>query len=70
MYALLLSIFFLLSLFPLRLLYCISDALIAAVRGDWENGLFFCGANVGDVCRMSTVKEQMDQIVKEWREAL
>ncbi len=55
---------------PAKTPYCISDALIAAVQGDWENGLFFCGANVGDVCRMSTVKEQMDQIVKEWREAL
>ncbi|MDE7245066.1 MAG: nitronate monooxygenase family protein [Oscillospiraceae bacterium] len=49
--------------------YCISDALIAAVRGDWENGLFFCGANAGDVGRMSTVKEQIDQIMREWRDA-
>lgn len=49
--------------------YCISKALIAAVRGDWENGLFFCGANVGEVNRLSTVKEQMDQIMNEWRTA-
>ena len=47
--------------------YCISQALIAAVRGDWENGLFFCGANAGDITRLSTVREQMDQIMKEWR---
>ena len=49
--------------------YCISRALIAAWHGDWENGLFFCGANVGRVTRMSTVKEQMEQIMTEWRAA-
>lgn len=49
--------------------YCISRALIAAVEGDWENGLFFCGANAGEVNALSTVKEQMDQILKEWRTA-
>ena len=49
--------------------YCISQALIAAVEGDWENGLFFCGANVGEVNALSTVKEQMEQIMNEWRAA-
>ena len=49
--------------------YCISRALIAAARGDWENGLFFCGANAGKVSRLSTVREQMDQIMREWRAA-
>ncbi|MGO5050648.1 NAD(P)H-dependent flavin oxidoreductase [Dysosmobacter sp. Sow4_B12] len=49
--------------------YCISRALIAAARGDWENGLFFCGANAGNVSRLSTVREQMDQIMREWRAA-
>ncbi|MDY5612794.1 NAD(P)H-dependent flavin oxidoreductase [Dysosmobacter sp.] len=49
--------------------YCISKALIAARNGDWENGLFFCGANAGEVTRLSTVREQMDQIMKEWRNA-
>lgn len=49
--------------------YCISQALIAAVRGDWENGLFFCGANVGQKKTITTVKAEMDQIMKEWSEA-
>ena len=49
--------------------YCISQALIAAVEGDWENGLFFCGANAGEVNRLSMVKEQMEQIMNEWRAA-
>ena len=49
--------------------YCISNALIAAVRGDWENGLFFCGANVGDINKISSVKEEIEQIMREWRNA-
>ena len=49
--------------------YCISQALIAAQRGDWENGLFFCGANAGDVNTLSTVPEQMHQIMEEWSNA-
>ena len=35
--------------------YCISKALIAARNGDWENGLFFCGAAGGEVNTLSTV---------------
>ena len=46
--------------------YCISRALIAAVRGDWENGLFFCGAGVGAIREMTTVPRLMDKIMKEW----
>ena len=49
--------------------YCISRALIAARNGDWENGLFFCGANAGEVDRLYTVREQMEQIIEEWRNA-
>ncbi|NTW72843.1 MAG: nitronate monooxygenase, partial [Eubacteriaceae bacterium] len=45
--------------------YCISDALIAAVTGDLDNGLIFCGSNVGKVDHMTTVKEIMASIVKE-----
>ena len=49
--------------------YCISKALIAARNGDWENGLFFCGAAGGEVNTLSTVPEQMAQIMNEWRAA-
>lgn len=45
--------------------YCISRALIAARNGDWENGLFFCGANAGELNRISTVKEQIEMIMRE-----
>ncbi len=59
----------LVSCHPTETPYCISDALIAAWKGDWENGLFFCGDNIESVDRMSTVAEQMDQIMTEWRNA-
>ncbi|MEG1657478.1 MAG: nitronate monooxygenase family protein [Oscillibacter sp.] len=49
--------------------YCISRALIAAVRGDWENGLFFCGANAGQVQAMTTVPDLLARIMEEWRAA-
>lgn len=54
---------------PTKAPYCISRALMAAVDGDWENGLFFCGANAGSNDRLSTVKDEMDQIMNEWRDA-
>lgn len=47
--------------------YCISSALISAAKGDREKGLFFCGANVGSEKEITTVKEQIDKIMSEWR---
>lgn len=43
--------------------FCIADALIAAYRGDWENGLFFCGSNVGRVKSIQKVKEIIDDLM-------
>lgn len=50
--------------------YCISRALIEAVKGNWEDGLFFCGDNVGRIDKITTVSNLMDEIVKEWKEAV
>lgn len=47
--------------------YCISRALIEAVTGNYEDGLFFCGENADRVDRIMTVKELMDELVSEWR---
>lgn len=47
--------------------YCISQALIDAVQGKWESGLFFCGANVGKVNKIVKVSELIDEIMNEWR---
>lgn len=49
--------------------YCISRALMAAAQGDWENGLFFCGANAGELDTITTVQEEMDQIMREWMDS-
>lgn len=47
--------------------YCISRALIAAVKGDWDNGLFFAGSNVDRVDRIMSVQELIDEIMAEYR---
>ena len=53
---------------PVKVPYCITHALIEAVKGNLEEGLFFCGANVGRLDRMYTVRELMDELVTEWRQ--
>lgn len=40
---------------PAKVPYCITDALIAAVRGDLAHGLFFTGSNIDRLTHMSTV---------------
>lgn len=45
--------------------YCISHALIEAVKGNIEEGLFFCGANVGRINKIMSVKELMQEIMAE-----
>lgn len=47
--------------------YCISQALIRAVQGDRENGLFFCGGKVGQINKMTTVRQLMEQLMRDWR---
>lgn len=47
--------------------YCISQALIQAFHGNWEEGLFFSGANVGRIHGMMTVKELMDELKQGFR---
>ena len=48
---------------PLKIPYCITDALIRAVRGDVENGLVFCGANVDRIKRISTVRDVIEKYI-------
>lgn len=48
---------------PKDTLYCITDALISAVKGDYENGLFFCGANGGNNKAIRSVKELIEELV-------
>lgn len=45
--------------------YCISRALIEAVKGNEKEGLFFCGENVGRVNKIVSVKELLGEIWNE-----
>lgn len=47
---------------PATTKYCISNALIKAYYGNYEEGLFFTGSNVGRINKMLTVKEIMDEL--------
>ena len=49
--------------------YCIIKALNASRNGDYENGLFFCGSNVGKYNDILSVKEIFDKLIKEMLEA-
>lgn len=47
---------------PAEIPYCITEALIRAVQGDLDNGLIFCGANVGRIDKIVTVHELMQEL--------
>lgn len=47
---------------PTEVPYCITKALVDAVKGDIEQGLIFCGSNVGRIQKMMHVKEVMDEL--------
>ena len=52
---------------PAQVPFCITHALIQAVKGNREEGLFFSGSNVGKLDRMLHVRELMDELMKDWR---
>ncbi|MEG1641922.1 MAG: nitronate monooxygenase family protein [Synergistaceae bacterium] len=43
--------------------FCIADALMEAYKGDWENGLFFCGTNVSKVKSIEKVKDIINELM-------
>lgn len=45
-----------------RSAFCIAQALVDAYRGDYENGLFFCGDNVTKCTRIETVDEIIEEL--------
>ena len=51
---------------PKTAVYCISQALINAVKGDTENGLIFCGARAGEIRKITTVKEVIQELSAGW----
>lgn len=51
------------SCHPAQIPYCITKALITAVRGDVEDGLVFCGSNVGKIKKIETVHEVVSDLM-------
>ena len=47
--------------------FCIADALVNAYKGDWENGLFFCGSNVSRVNSIMKVKDLMHELLEGFK---
>lgn len=54
---------------PKTTLYCISEALFAAFKGNLKDGFAFVGSNAGRVKRISTVKEIFNELQEEYRQA-
>lgn len=48
---------------PKEVPYCITKALIDAVKGDVDGGLVFCGANAGRQDHMMSVKEVIEELI-------
>jgi NAD(P)H-dependent flavin oxidoreductase YrpB (nitropropane dioxygenase family) len=46
--------------------YCITDALVASVEGDVENGLVFVGQNASKIKEISTVHNVIESIKEEY----
>lgn len=48
---------------PAEIPYCITDALIRAVKGDIDNGLIFCGAEISKINKIESVKDVIDDLL-------
>jgi nitronate monooxygenase len=49
--------------------YCIIIALISALKGNFENGYAFAGANAFRATRIQSVKETFQSLLKEYKES-
>ena len=50
---------------PAETPYCITDALVNAVKGDVEHGLLFCGANAYRAKRLEHVADIMREFIPD-----
>lgn len=50
---------------PDKITFCITDALIRAVKGDIDNGLVFCGSNVSKIEKIVSVHELMEELTAD-----
>ena len=51
---------------PKEVDYCITTALTEAAKGNWEEGLFFCGSNGHRMKEIVHVKEVIEEIQREY----
>jgi NAD(P)H-dependent flavin oxidoreductase YrpB (nitropropane dioxygenase family) len=54
---------------PKTTLYCISEALLSAFKGNLKDGFAFVGSNAGRINKISTVKEIFKELQEEYRVA-
>jgi len=54
---------------PKTTLYCISEALLSAFRGNLKDGFAFVGSNAGRITHISTVEEVFTELQQEYKEA-
>jgi NAD(P)H-dependent flavin oxidoreductase YrpB (nitropropane dioxygenase family) len=54
---------------PKTTLYCISEALLAAFKGNLKDGFAFVGSNAGRIKKISTVKEIFSELQEEYQVA-
>lgn len=50
---------------PAKIPYCITNALIQAVKGNIDEGLLFCGDNVGKIKEIISVKQLINELCME-----
>ncbi|MBN2310973.1 MAG: nitronate monooxygenase [Candidatus Hydrogenedentes bacterium] len=50
---------------PDKVNYCIAEALVNAADGNFERGFAMCGANVGRIDRIVSVKELLDELTRD-----
>ena len=48
---------------PAEIPYCITNALVNAVKGNLDQGLIFCGANVGRVTKIERVADVVEDLM-------
>lgn len=48
---------------PTKIPYCITQALVNAVNGNIDEGLIFCGSNVGKISKITTVKDVINDLI-------
>ena len=49
---------------PAEIPYCITERLIAAAKGDVDNGLLFCGAKSNMQKKITTVQDVITRLMK------